>query len=242
MGKLYRPLEPPVPLREQVYATLEELILDGRLQPGQRLVETELASELGVSRGPVREALQLLARDGWLDVHPRQGTYVRELLWQELENYFWVRGLLEVEAARLAARRVREDRQARSADLTQLRDMLSRSAKLSVELPDDRDPGTLDDPEEFEIQRQYRRSSREFHYTLARVSGNEALAELLEYLGKRTRWYFSSAQFDRREARRQEHEQLVEAIEDGDEERAGDLMRHHMDALRTWSREAFSDG
>ncbi|MPZ89730.1 MAG: GntR family transcriptional regulator, partial [Nitriliruptorales bacterium] len=134
MGNLYRPLEPPVPLREQVYSTLEELILDGRLQPGQRLVETELASQLGVSRGPVREALQLLARDGWLDVHPRQGTYVRELLWQELENYFWVRSLLEVEAARLAARRVREDREARQADLTELRDMLLRTAKLSTEL------------------------------------------------------------------------------------------------------------
>jgi DNA-binding GntR family transcriptional regulator len=243
MENLYEPLQPPAPLREQVYAALEELILDGRLQPGQRLVETELASQLGVSRGPVREALQMLARDGWLDVRRRQGTYVRELRTEELEDYFGVRTLLEVEAARLAARRVRKG-DATAEELGELRALLDRSAEIAAHLAardDGGAPGSEGQRELLELRREYRDTSRRFHYTLARVSGSVAMVELLEYLGKRTRWYFSSAPLERREARRGEHEELLACIEQGDEKRATALMRSHMEVLRSLSLEALRE-
>ena len=61
---LLEPLEQPVPLRQRIYQALEELIIFGALRPGQHLVESRLAHRLGVSRVPIREALQLLYRDG----------------------------------------------------------------------------------------------------------------------------------------------------------------------------------
>ncbi len=71
-------LERPEPLRERVYEALLELISSGSLQPGRHLVEGELAGLLGVSRQPVREALQRLNTEGWVDLRPAQGAFVHE--------------------------------------------------------------------------------------------------------------------------------------------------------------------
>jgi DNA-binding GntR family transcriptional regulator len=78
-----------------VYRSLEELIIFGALKPGQHLVETSLAKQLHVSRAPVREALQLLHRDGWIDLRPRQGAFVHQPTLQEVDETFHVRTLLD---------------------------------------------------------------------------------------------------------------------------------------------------
>ncbi len=69
-------LERPGPLRERVYEALLELITTRALRPGQHLIESELAGHLGVSRQPVREALQRLNTEGWVDLRPAQGAFV----------------------------------------------------------------------------------------------------------------------------------------------------------------------
>ena len=74
-----------------------------RLPPGQHLVESELAGHLGVSRQPVREALQRLNTEGWVDLRPAQGAFVHEPTEEEADQLLTVRTLLEAEAARLAA-------------------------------------------------------------------------------------------------------------------------------------------
>src|SRR5882757_2821643 len=96
-------LERPGPLRERVYHALLELITTRALRPGQHLVETELAGHLGVSRQPVREALQRLSTEGWVDLRPAQGAFVHEPTEEEADQLLTVRTLLEAEAARLAA-------------------------------------------------------------------------------------------------------------------------------------------
>ncbi|WP_137034757.1 GntR family transcriptional regulator, partial [Streptomyces albus] len=96
-------LRRPGPLREQVYEALLSLITTRQLRPGQHLVESELADRLGVSRQPVREALQRLATDGWVDLRPAQGAFVHEPSEEEADQLLSVRTLLEAEAARLAA-------------------------------------------------------------------------------------------------------------------------------------------
>lgn len=96
-------LERPRPLRERVYETLLELITTRALRPGQHLVESELAGHLGVSRQPVREALQRLNTEGWIDLRPAQGAFVHEPTKEEADQLLSVRTLLEAEAARLAA-------------------------------------------------------------------------------------------------------------------------------------------
>ena len=71
-----RRVQRPAPLRQAVYDAIVDLIVQGTLQRGQHLVENELAEYLGVSRQPVREALQRLQTDGWIDLRPAQGAFV----------------------------------------------------------------------------------------------------------------------------------------------------------------------
>src|SRR5437879_7153803 len=103
-ASLIRPVERPVPLRQSVYEALVELVVEGRLRPGQHLVETELARQLGVSRQPVREALHRLEAEGWVDLRPNQGAFVHVPTDDEVDQLLDVRELLEVETARLGAR------------------------------------------------------------------------------------------------------------------------------------------
>ena len=71
-----RPLQRPVPLRQSVYDALIDLIVSGDLPPGQHMVETDLARQLGVSRQPIREALHRMEAEGWVDLRPSQGAFV----------------------------------------------------------------------------------------------------------------------------------------------------------------------
>src|SRR5688572_599084 len=98
-----RRVERPAPLRQAVYDALLELIVNRTLEPGQHLVEAELAEYLGVSRQPVREALQRLQTDGWVDLRPAQGAFVHTPTDEEADQLLAVRTLLEAESARLAA-------------------------------------------------------------------------------------------------------------------------------------------
>lgn len=82
---------------------LREAILAGRLQPGSRLVESDLTSRFGVSRGPVREALRRLTADGLIEHWPHRGAVVRRLTEREIRELFLIRIEMEALAARLAA-------------------------------------------------------------------------------------------------------------------------------------------
>src|ERR1700726_852101 len=97
------PVARPVPLRQSVYEALVELVVGGRLGPGEHLVETELARQLGVSRQPVREALHRLEAEGWVDLRPSPGAFVHVPTDSEVDELLDVRALLEAETARLAA-------------------------------------------------------------------------------------------------------------------------------------------
>ena len=99
-----RPLQRPVPLRQSVYDALIDLIVSGELPPGQHMVETDLARQLGVSRQPIREALHRMEAEGWVDLRPSQGAFVHVPTGSEVNELLDVRALLEAETARLAAR------------------------------------------------------------------------------------------------------------------------------------------
>src|SRR6201996_7295975 len=99
-----RPLQRPVPLRQSVYDALIDLIVGGELPPGQHLIETDLARQLGVSRQPIREALHRMEVEGWVDLRPSQGAFVHVPTDSEVDELLDVRALLDAETARLAAR------------------------------------------------------------------------------------------------------------------------------------------
>ena len=79
------------PLREVVCETLREAIISGVLRPGERLMEIQLAEELGVSRTPVREAIRKLELEGFVIMIPRRGTYVADLSIKDINEVFEVR-------------------------------------------------------------------------------------------------------------------------------------------------------
>ena len=103
MTVMMRPLPRPVPLRQSVYDALIDLIVGGDLPPGQHMVETDLARQLGVSRQPIREALHRMEAEGWVDLRPSQGAFVHVPTDAEVDKLLDVRALLEAETARLAA-------------------------------------------------------------------------------------------------------------------------------------------
>ena len=190
---LIRPVERPVPLRQSVYEALVELVVEGRLRPGQHLVETELARQLGVSRQPVREALHRLEAEGWVDLRPNQGAFVHVPTDEEVDQLLDVRELLEVETARLAAVA------ATNGDLARLR-VICHEGEVAVEAGD---------------TGRFVAVNTEFHAELARLAGNAVLAELAAIVGRRVRWYYRQVAPVRGHESCAEHRDMVEAIAGG---------------------------
>lgn len=87
-------------LRDKIGDVLRSWILEGKLQPGERIVELTLARELAVSRAPLREALWLLARQGLVEIRAHHGAYVTQLSEEDIREIFEIRELLEVHAAK----------------------------------------------------------------------------------------------------------------------------------------------
>jgi DNA-binding GntR family transcriptional regulator len=203
-------LERPGPLRERVYEALLELITTRALQPGQHLVESELAGHLGVSRQPVREALQRLNTEGWVDLRPAQGAFVHEPTEEEADQLLTVRTLLEAEAARLAAAN------ADQAGIDALHELLAQGNRAVAS--DDVDAAVA--------------LNARFHAKIMELAGNAVLAELATQVDRRVRWYYTPVARQRGHQSWIEHRDLIAAISDGDEQLATRLMREHTEHTR----------
>ncbi|WP_330172740.1 GntR family transcriptional regulator [Streptomyces sp. NBC_01498] len=204
-------LERPGPLRERVYEALLELITVRSLRPGQHLVESELAGHLGVSRQPVREALQRLNNEGWVDLRPAQGAFVHEPTEAEADQLLSVRTLLEAEAARLAAAN------SGSAGIAAL-EALCAKGEQSV----------ADDDVELTVA-----TNAAFHAKVMELAGNVVLAELAARVDRRVRWYYAPVARQRGTRSWIEHRALIAAISARDEAAATEVMRSHTEQTRT---------
>ncbi|WP_405592579.1 GntR family transcriptional regulator [Streptomyces sp. NBC_01092] len=203
-------LERPGPLRDRVYEALLELITTRALQPGQHLVESELAGHLGVSRQPVREALQRLNTEGWVDLRPAQGAFVHEPTEEEADQLLTVRTLLEAEAARLAAAH------ADSAGIKALEQLCAEGEKAVA--ADDVDTAVA--------------LNARFHAKIMELAGNAVLAELAAQVDRRVRWYYTPVARQRGHQSWIEHRAMIAAITDRDEAGATQLMREHTEHTR----------
>ncbi|WP_151770202.1 GntR family transcriptional regulator [Streptomyces abyssomicinicus] len=203
-------LERPGPLRDRVYEALLELITTRALRPGQHLVESELAGHLGVSRQPVREALQRLNTEGWVDLRPAQGAFVHEPTEEEADQLLTVRTLLEAEAARLAAAN------AGKPGIAQLEELCAQGEALVA--ADDVD-GAVE-------------ANARFHAKVMELAGNAVLAELAAQVDRRVRWYYTPIARQRGQQSWTEHRALIAAVADRDEALATRLMREHTEHTR----------
>ncbi len=207
---MIRPLQRPVPLRQSVYDALIDLIIGGELSPGQHMVETELARQLGVSRQPIREALHRMEAEGWVDLRPSQGAFVHVPTNSEVDELLDVRSLLEAETARLAARA------ASAAQLARLREICRQGEAAA-------------DADDFTAAVA---ASSAFHAEVAAIGGNRVLAELADIVGRRVQWYYRMVAPARGHSSWTEHAELIEALEAGDAERAESVARKHTERTR----------
>jgi DNA-binding GntR family transcriptional regulator len=208
---LIQPVERPVPLRRSVYDALVELIIGGQLRPGQHLVESELARQLGVSRQPVREALHRLEAEGWVDLRPNQGAFVHIPTDPEVDDLLDVRELLEAEAARLAAQAIAPQ----------------QAAVLRAVCHEGEAAVAAGDTARFVAL------NNRFHSAVAQIAGNAVLAELVGIVGRRARWYYQLVAPAREQDSCAEHLELVEAIAAGDAGEAVRIARGHVERTRT---------
>jgi len=193
----------------EVVAHVKEAIRSGRLSPGQRLLESELTGRLGVSRGPVREAIAQLQVEGFIDVEPHRGARVHQMSRDEMAQLFHVRGLLAADAARLAAERIGTDgNRARMRAERRRQLALRANADLAV----------------------YAAANVEFHTLIDEMSGNQLLASLLEGLQTRVGPFMSLAQSSNRNRLLEHHLQIADAILAGDGGAAARAMRRHVRA------------
>jgi DNA-binding GntR family transcriptional regulator len=214
---MIRPLQRPVPLRQSVYDALIDLIVGGELPPGQHMVETDLARQLGVSRQPIREALHRMEAEGWVDLRPSQGAFVHVPTDSEVDELLDVRALLEAETARLAAAGAgRQAPQARQGQLARLRD-ICREGQAAAEA-DDFGSAVA--------------ANNAFHAEIAAMGGNAVLAELADIVGRRVQWYYRMVAPARGHGSWAEHAEMIDVIEAGDPERAQALARKHTERTR----------
>jgi DNA-binding GntR family transcriptional regulator len=195
-------------LRDSVRERIRRGIAEGRWTPGARLVERDLADEFAVSRVPVREALQMLEREGFVELLPRRGAVVRQLTPAIVSNLFDIRQALEVLAAREAAERIDDD----------------GLERLSTVLEDGRRALAADD------HAWSGSANTDFHDTIIDLAGNEPLRDLLEPLSGRLKWLLrQTTDYPRVQA---EHEQLFAALAARDPELAGAVALAHVRASR----------
>jgi DNA-binding GntR family transcriptional regulator len=188
------------PLRDMVTAELRRLILTGELTPGERLVEDR----------PVREAIRVLATEGFVEVTPRRGAAVARFPAEEAEELFDVRMALEGLTARLSARKVTAESSRR------LRQVLD-SARIAV------DEGRLDEVADLNTA---------FHGTVAETAGNAYLHLVVGPMLRRAQWVFQQTARHRAPHSWTEHLGLYEAIAAGDEAEAEARAVAHVAAAR----------
>jgi DNA-binding GntR family transcriptional regulator len=197
------------PLREVVAETLRDAIVSGVLKPGERLMEIQLAEELGVSRTPVRESIRKLELEGFVVMVPRRGTYVTDLSIKDINEVYEIRTVLDVLAAGLAAERITEEE-------------LEELERLLVQIGEFVDQNDVEKLIEFDSQ---------FHDVLYRATRNDRLVGIINNLREQfTRFRSISMKYPGRMKNTvEEHTRLVEAIAQRNPDLAQQVAREHME-------------
>jgi DNA-binding GntR family transcriptional regulator len=195
-------------LWQRVYDHLRAEILEGRLQPGKELLEVALAEQLGVSRGPLREAISRLAAEGLVTVSPRRGAVVRSLSKEEFLELYQVREALERMAVKLAVPRLTDEQFDELAALND--EMETHATRNKVDA--------------------FFEANLAFHARLLEASGNNKLQELYrQLLGQLGRYRLRSLTLRGNLQRSvSEHKAILRAARRGDAERAAQLMAEHI--------------
>jgi DNA-binding GntR family transcriptional regulator len=209
------------PLREIVFEAIREAIINSTLKPGERLMEIQLAEEMGVSRTPVREAIRKLELEGFVVMIPRKGAYVAGLSMKDIADVFEIRAALEGLAAALAAERITEEE-------------LEELERLLVKIGECIQSNDLNAVIE---------KDTEFHDVLFRATRNERLVQIVSNLREQIQRYRTASLSSpgRMKLALEEHKQIVEALSERDVEKAQQLAREHIENAENSMLEVFGE-
>jgi DNA-binding GntR family transcriptional regulator len=206
-------------LREEIKEYLIDAILRGQLRPGDRIIETRIAQDLGVSQTPVREALRDLELLGFVTSEPFRGTRVRAFTHEELVQIYPIRAAIEGVAARAAATRITTEQ------LLALEEQIDRMREAS-ELGDEATAIEADIA---------------FHRIIVEASGNRLLEQFWTSLSLATTTFLTFSIHRRAiEGLAARHEPILEALRARDPDRAEAAMRRHIEEPGRWVYEALS--
>lgn len=200
-----------LPLYIQAYELIREQIIMGERKPGDKLIESKLSNELGISRGPIREALRMVEQDG-LIVNSDNGLIVNPMSYEDLRNIWECRIANESYAARLATDNISE------SDIEQLREYVSQAVKARRE-------------NDFKL---YVETNVVFHDYITRLCGNSYLIDIVEKLSSFV-LYIRASEFIKygpREGMDEEHMDIIEVIQSKDKDKIESIMREHF--IRDW--------
>lgn len=200
------------PLRDVVFETLRDAIITQVLKPGERLMEIQLADEMGVSRTPVREAIRKLELEGLVVMVPRKGAYVAGVSMKDIHEVYEVRAALEMLAVTLAAERITDEEL----------DALERQVLRESEAEADPDEHALDNII-------YIDSS--FHDIIYQAAHNQRLVQFVNILQEQLQRFraASLSRPGRSKTALDEHKQIVEALAERNGELASRLAKEHIE-------------
>ena len=197
------------PLRDVVFENLRTAILEGNLKAGQRLMEVQLADQLGVSRTPIREAIRKLELEGLVVMLPRKGAYVANMSFKDLIDVLEIRSSLEGLAASLAAERRRDE------DIVEL-ERVAKEFETSVREAD------IDNVLKKDV---------EFHEKIFLMANNKKLYQLITSLWEQVHRFRVTyvSNYDASLSLVDEHNRILEAVKSGDSELAKKYATEHIE-------------
>lgn len=193
--------------KDVVVEIIREAILSGELEPGERLLQDELAERLNISPTPVREALRQLEAEGILDHSPHKGVRVAEVKLEEVQEIYLIRSELEALAMRLAIPHLDD------SDIQRLRAL---QAQIEGHIEKDQ-------------LRELRKPNYEFHMLIYEAAGMPQLYRIIRNLWTKFPWDTLHVLPGRAPESAEEHRRLIQAINGGDAELAGQRMQEHIE-------------
>ncbi|HHF98072.1 MAG TPA: GntR family transcriptional regulator [Candidatus Aerophobetes bacterium] len=199
-------------ISDKVYKSLKKQIINEKLKPGERLLDTELASEFGVSRTPVREALTRLSNEGLVEIIPRRGVYVKRLNEKDIREIYQIRKVLEGLATKEATLFIDEKQLQRLSFLLEKAEQSLSSENWKACM-------------EFDI---------ELHGMIISNCQNDRLISIMHNLSTLVHAFRMRLARDKERARQalKEHKAILEAIKARDAEKAKKMMMEHIEKAK----------
>ena len=207
---------------EKVYEAVKELAVEYRFKPGERVNEVELATRLGVSRTPVREALNRLARDGFMSFVPNRGFYARDITPEGVQELYELRAAIERAAFRLACQRGTDDEIAETIAIWQNNSNLGPTTDWA----------------------KVAEADEAFHIAIVKLAKNERMKIALESVNSLIRFFrrIDLESNRRRSNTYDEHAAIIDCLKRRDGEAGGELLERHITLSSTHAVEVTKEG